>query len=187
MARCTALQRATQRIQTDGIKHCYVLYGSAGIVLWNRWNKRMKAIANLFELSRSVWRDCASDHDHSMIQMCEDETGIEIRNESGSSWRDVVYLNGKDPGPMTENQWLYMRQQQIKWIRPQVMACIMIALHRKYGFGFERCAKIYQQIEEVSTQYGHDPKKIRKACSELTGIDVADVVTRKGEEDGRHD
>ncbi len=182
--RRTALQRTTQRIQTDGVNHCMVLYGSAAMVLWNQYGKRRQAITNLFDLSREVWRDCAKDHDHSMIQMCEAETGIEIQNGDGKSWRDVAYLNGSiNPGMMSEAQWLYMRQQQLKWIRPQIMACLMVALHRKYGFGFDRCARIYQLIEETSAEYRHDPKRIRKACQELTGIDVADVVTKKGEQD----
>lgn len=47
--------------------------------------------------------------------MCEEETGIEIRNGDGKGWRDVAYLNGEDLGPMTDAQWLYMRQQQIMW------------------------------------------------------------------------
>ena len=183
MKRLTAYQKATRRIETDGIKHCTVLYGATGIVLWRKWGKRTEAINRLFGLSRSVWKDCAKDFDHSMIEMCEMETGIEIQNGDGKSWRDVFYLNGTIPESMSYEQMLYMRQQQIKWIRPQVMACLMVALHRKYGFGFDRCARIYQQIEEASAEYGHDPKKIRRACQEITGIDVMDVITGKGEED----
>ena len=179
--RQTAYQKATRRIETDGIKHCFVLYGATGIVLWRHWNKRVVAITSLFDLSRTVWRDCAKDHDSSMIQMCEDETGIEVNNGEGKSWKEIWFLNGHIPGRMTDAQLLYMRQQQLKWIRPQVMACLMIALHRKYKFGFDRCARIYAQIDEVSAQYADDHKRIREACLELTGIDVADVVTKKGE------
>lgn len=182
--RQTALQKATKNLEIAGLKHCLVLYGAAGIVLRRHWGKKERAITGLYALSRTIWKDCAKDHDHSMIQMCEDETGIEIQNGDGKSWRDLAYLNGElDPGRMTEAQWLYMRQQQLKWIRPQIMACLMVALHRKYGFGFERCGRIYQQIEDVSTEFGHSPTKIRQACKELTGIDVMDVVTGKGEKD----
>ena len=180
--RQTAYQRACKRIETDGRKHCFNLYGATAIALWNHWGKRKDTITRLFDMSRDVWRDCAKDHDHSMIEMCEVETGIEIQNESGTSWRDVPYLNGSlDPGELTDTQWLYMKQQQIKWIRPQIMACMMVALHRKYGFGFDRCARIYQQIQEIEQEYSAKPERIRRACFELTGIDVADVVTRKGD------
>lgn len=180
--RQTAYQKATRRIESDGVRHCFVLYGATGIVLWREWGKRAEAIRRLFDLSREVWKACAKDHDHSMIAMCEAETGIEIYNGDGASWHDVWFLNGYFPENMTYEQLLYMRQQQIKWIRPQIMACLMVALHRKYGFGFERCARVYQQIEEAAQEYRSDPKRIRKACMELTGIDVADVVTKQGEE-----
>ena len=78
---------------------------------------------------------------------------------------------------MNEAQWLYMRQQQVKWVRPQVMACIMVSLHRKYGFGYDRCARIYQQIQDILDEHGNNPERIRKACLQETGINVVDVVT----------
>ena len=179
--RQATLRKAYNRINTDGVRHCITLYGATAITLWLQYGKRKQAIKNLFDMSRTIWVDCAKDHDHSMIQMCEDETGIEVNNGEGKSWKEIWFLNGHIPDRMTDAQVLYMRQQQLKWIRPQVMACLMIALHRKYGFGFDRCARIYQQIDSVSAEYGDDHKRIREACLELTGIDVADVVTKKGE------
>lgn len=175
--RQTAYQKACRKIETEGQKQCFLLYSAAALALQRHWGKKQEAISRLFILSRDVWKDCAKDHDSSMIQMCEAETGIEIQNGNGQSWRDVVYLNGTDPGPMTNAQWLYMRQQQIKWIRPQIMACLMVAMHRKYGFGYERLSRIYQQMEEIEREYRMDPKRIREACLVETGINVVDVVT----------
>lgn len=181
--RQSALQKAYQKLEIEGRKHCIVLYSAMGIVLWKHYGKRGQAVRNLFDLSREVWKACARDHDSSMIQMCEKETGIEVQNGSGTSWHDVWFLNGYLPETMTSAQVLYMRQQQIKWVRPQIMACLMVALHRKYGFGYDRNARIYQQIEETAQEFRNDPKKIRRVCMELTGIDVADVVTKKGEKE----
>lgn len=78
---------------------------------------------------------------------------------------------------MTNAQWVYMRQRQKQWIAAQVTACILIALHRKYGFGFDRCARIYAQIREVEAEYGMDEKKIRQACKDETLVNVYDIVT----------
>ena len=175
--RQTALQKAYRRLETDGRKHCIVLYSAMGIVLWNEWGKRKTAISNVFDVSRTIWKDCAKDHDHSMIAMCEAETGIEVQNESWKSWHDVWFLNGYLPETMTSAQVLYMRQQQLKWIRPQVMACMLIALHRKYGFGFERCSRIYAQIQDIEAEYKANPERLRRACFEMTGIDVAETTT----------
>ena len=176
--RQVTLQKAYRKIETEGRRHCILLYSATALALHRHWDKKQKAISNLFQVSRQVWKDCASDHDHSMIQMCETETGIEIQNGDGKSWRDVAYLNGSiNPGMMSEAQWLYMRQQQVKWVRPQVMACIMVSLHRKYGFGYDRCARIYQQIQDILDEHGNNPERIRKACMQETGINVVDVVT----------
>lgn len=176
--RRTAYQRACDRIESDGKKYSIMIYGATAIVLWQSWGKRKEAITKLFDLTFEIWNACAKDFDHSMIEMCEMETGIEIQNGDGKGWRDVPYLNGSlETEPLTNAQWLYMRQQQIKWVRPQIMACMMVALHRKYKFGFERCARIYQQIEEIEAEHRAKPERIRRACKELTGIDVVDVVT----------
>ena len=110
-----------------------------------------------------------------MIQMCEEETGIEVQNGSGKSWEELPYMNATlDTGKMSYAQWVYMRQQQVKWIAPQVMACLLVALHRKYGFGFDRCARFYEQVQEIEAQFGMDPERIRAACIKETGIDVTD-------------
>lgn len=178
MKRQNPLQKAYRRIETEGKKHSICLYSATAIALWRHWGKKKEAINRLFDLSHDVWLECAKDHDHSMIQMCEAETGIEIQNGDGKSWRDAAYLNGSlNPGMMNEAQWLYMRQQQLKWIRPQIMACMLISMHRKYKFGFERCSRIYQQINDIEAEYRSNPERLRKACYELTGIDVAETVT----------
>ena len=177
MKRQNPIQKATRRIETEGRRHCLCIYSATAIALWSHWGKKQEAINRLFDLSHDVWNECAKDHDHSMIQMCEVETGIEIQNGDSKSWRDLHYLNGTIPEQMTPAQVLYMRQQQIKWIRPQVMACMLIALHRKYGFGFERCSRIYQQIQDIEAEYRGNPDRLRKVCYETTGIDVAETVT----------
>lgn len=61
------------------------------------------------------------------------------------------------------------------------MACIMIALHRKYGFGFDRLNRFYAYVDAVREEYGNDPDRLREECRKLTGIDVADTTTRKKE------
>lgn len=177
MKRQNPLQKAYRRIETEGKKHSICLYSATAIALWRHWGKKKEAISRLFDLSHEVWQECAKDHDHSMIQMCEEITGIEITNGDGKGWRDVHYLNGTIPESMTEAQILYMRQQQLKWIRPQIMACMLISMHRKYKFGYERCSRIYAQIQEIEAEYRSNPERLRKACIELTGIDVADTVT----------
>jgi hypothetical protein len=176
----TTYQKATADLEAEGRRQCGILYGSTALALSRHWSKGRVAILKLFDITGEVWKTCVSTNLHSMIEMCETETGITITNESGKDWRDLPYLNGTlDTVPMTNAQWVYMRQQQVKWIAPQVMACILVALHRKYGFGFDRCARIYSQIQEIAASYGDDPQKIHDACLAETGINVTEVYTQK--------
>jgi hypothetical protein len=43
-----------------------------------------------------------------------------------------------------------------------------------------RQATLQKAYRKIEAEYRMDPKRIRKACYELTGIDVA-VITTKGE------
>ena len=179
----TAFERSTMRLEAEGKKYSQMIYGAVAILLWRHYNKKETAILRFFDESWDVWKTCATDHDHSMIEMCENETGIEIQNGDGKSWHDLMYLNGVLPESMTYEQWVYMRQNQIRWVRPNIMACIMITLHRKYGFGFERCGRFYQQIQDIEAEFRNDQKKIRAACREITGIDVYEVLNKRRRND----
>ena len=180
----TAYQKANADLEAEGRKQCFLLYSATAIALFRHWGKRKAAILSLFEITGDVWHSCAETNLHSMIEMCEQETGIEVQNGDGRSWEDLLYLNGKFPDkPMTNAQWVYMRQQQKKWIAPQVMACIMVALHRKYGFGFDRLSRIYSQIQDIEDEFSHNSERIQKAARELTGINIYDIVTQPHKEE----
>lgn len=173
--------KAYEQLMKEGDKWSIILYSALALTLKRNWNKRKVAFTRLVDVTWEIWRECAKDSDSSMIKMCEDLTGIEIQNGAGVSWRDVAYLNGNDPGPMTNAQWIYMRQQQIKWIKPQIMACIMIGLHRKYHFGFTRCSRVYAQIMEIEQEFRDDPKRMNQAAIDEVGVNIKEMIgkTRK--------
>ena len=182
----TAFQKANADLEAEGRRQCFLLYSATALALHRHWGKRKQAILSLFEITGDVWHSCASTNDYSMIEMCYQETGIEVQCGDGKTWEDLLYLNGKFPDkPMTNAQWAYMRQQQKKWIAPQVMACIMVALHRKYGFGFDRLSRIYSQIQDIEAEYAHSPERIQKAARELTGINIYDIVTQPHREEAQ--
>lgn len=84
-------------------------------------------------------------------------------------------------GPLTQTKVLYMRQQQVKWVAPQIMACLLIAMHRKKGFGFERCQRLYRQVQEIIGDYDQNVDRIRKACLEETKVNITDILEREQE------
>jgi len=179
----TAYQRACDAIETEGRKQCMILYSATALALYLYWDKKKQTIISLFDITGEVWQSCASTNEKSMLCMCEEETGIEVQIGNEKSWHDLPYLNGTFPAkPMSNAQWAYMRQQQTKWFAAQVMACLMVALHRKYGFGFDRLSRIYSQIDEIRTEYSLDGDRLRAVCLKEVGIDVHDAYTQPREE-----
>lgn len=179
----SALRKAYDRLEKEGDKWAVVLYSALALAMHRNWNMKQTAVTRLVDVTWDAWRECAVDHDSSMIKMCESETDIEIQNGDGVSWRDVSYLSGEDLGDMTEAQILYMRQQQIKWVRPSIMACILIGLHRKYGFGYDRCLRVYEQIQEIEQEYRSNPKRICRAALEEVGVDLDEMIHKRRRED----
>ena len=170
--------RTAEGLQPDGVFCIQKNAGRRKGTARDRIAEAVQKIDNLIETAEPI--EEIDDINHSMIEMCETETGIEIQCGDGKNWKDLHYLNHKiDPGRMTPAKWIYMRRQQMKWMAPQIVAGILLALHRKCGFGFERCARMYQQIDAIEQEYGNDPKKAAQACLELTGVKIHDKLRRK--------
>ena len=152
-----------------------LIYSAAAIALHRHLGWGRARIVSLMEMTSEVWHECAQTNEKSMIQMLEEETGIEIQNGSGQSWRDLAFLNAKiRMDRMTRPQWIYMRKKQMQWIAPNVTACIFLSLYRRYGFGATRCGRLSAQIEEIQREFRYKEAALRRACEEETGVSVVD-------------
>lgn len=154
----------------------YIIYGSTAISLKKYWGWGKKRIKELFDTSAEACRECASSNEISMIEMLENETGIELKPENESKgWREVAYLNANIHTydfKMTKTQWMYMKMQQKKWIPTQVIATLFIGLHRRYGFSEIRLRRLLDQIHEIQNEMNNKPMQIAKRCYEETGVDI---------------
>ena len=169
-----ALKAAETAMQKEMERQVDMIYSAMAIAFHRYWGWGPLRIRRLMDKTQDAWDECGETNEVSMLQMLEDETGIEIRNhELGKSWHDLAYLNAKiDMGRMNRAQWIYMRQRQKDWIGPQVIACVLLALYRKYGFGHQRCLRILGQIEEIEAEFGYDPKKLKAACFEEARVEL---------------
>lgn len=173
-----AWKKLENRIEDAGREQCYIAYGSAAIALHRHGGLEKPSIIQLFEITHEAWRECAADASKSMIMMCEQETGIEVQNESGKSWEDLPYLNGQSAKMIfTPATLAYMRCQQVKWVAAQVMAGILIALSRKYDYDPDMCARFYQQAQVIQAEFGWEPLRIRDAAQEETGVLIDEFAT----------
>lgn len=157
-------------------KQTYIIYGSASLALHKYWGWGQKRIENLFNVSAKACQECATTTEISMIEMLENETGIELKPENESKgWREVAYLNADIhiyDFKMTRAQWYYMKMQQKKWIPTQVIATLFLAMHRQYGFGAKRLVRLLNQIHEIQNEFDNKQMQIAKKCYEETKVDV---------------
>ena len=175
--RRNAYQKAINTFHAESKKQCTMLFAAASLALNRYWGMKQLAIIRVLRVAKDAWNECAKDDDLSMVQMCEQETGIELQNGDGKSWHDLIYLNGAVPVQgLTYAQAVYMRQQQTKWIAPQIVGSILVAMHRKHGFGYERCSRLYQQMVEIQEEFNYNAELVKNACISEADVNVFEEV-----------
>ena len=179
----------------EEIKRWEVISFAAAVLAMHRYYGWTRAqLLEMLRFCAVITASCASTTQLSLIQMLDDETGIELQNGDGRSWQELAYLNASlKPGQqMTTSQWIYMRNRQKKWVEPQLMACILLGLHRMKGYGFTSLKRIYSQIAGIEAEYGWNKDALHAACLDATGISAVEYVNqqvdelmKEGEDDGQ--
>ena len=148
-------------------------YSSAAIALRQHWSWGTKRIQKVFDITQDVWGECSSTNAKSMIQMLDEQTGIDLRIPgSDRSWKELAFLNADINMRLSPERWLYMRRQQIRWTNAQVRACLFLSLNRAEGFGGVRIQRLTEQMDAVQQEYSCNVPEIIKACKEMTGVQL---------------
>lgn len=171
-----ALQRAEKRMQHEMDKWIDLNHCAMAITL-SRMGWGAKRIQNAETEIEDTWQEVAKDNDVSMIQLLDEETGIEIMNhEQGKSWRELAFLNSAikmDPRRMNNAQWIVMRNHQAEWMRQQTLACILVGMHRRYGFGADRLERLLIQMNEIiDIEFNQDTRAIMEYAKSEIGFEV---------------
>lgn len=167
------LRALEKQIQLEGEKSLDIVMCSTIIALYRYYGWRQERLSKLLDIHQEVWNEVAADNDKSVLKLLDEECNIELTNHEGVSYRNVIFLNsdideGKELSPY---QWLYMRQNQIKWIETQITGCVCLAMHRKEGWGFKRVEELLNHIQDVKEEFNYDRKRILDAAFEETGYD----------------
>ena len=161
------IQKAEADISAEASKQLDIVNGSCILALNRYWGWRTERLSKMLELNEQVYAECGSDNNMSMIRLLDNECNIELTNQEGVSYRDVIFLNSDidDGKPMTAQQWLYMRQQQKKWVEAQITASICLTLHRKEGWGFKRLSELMTRMQDIKDEFDYKPDAIMKAVN----------------------
>lgn len=166
------------RIEVD--KQLDIMYHALAIVLYRYHSWSTEQIFDLVaKTSQEVWKECASFKNKSIIQMVDEELGIELMSEDKNQhWWDVFFLSDKfEEGlenNMDINQWIAMRQGEIKWTSAQIMGTVLMSLHRKENWGVDALGKLFREMEDIKHDYPK-VKDLKRVCYEETEFLIADM------------
>lgn len=167
------IAQAEKELMDGAVRWLDIVMCSSIIALSRYWGWKKDRLSKLQEIQEEVWNEVASDNDVSMIQLLDAECGIELTNHEGVSYRDVIYLNTAidDGVQLTKYQYLAMRRNQAKWTEAQITACIILAMHRKEGWGFKRARELLERMQQIKEEYDYDQAKLIAAAKSECDID----------------
>ena len=130
---------------------------------------------------REVLENMGNDEneDKSLIQLCDEEVGIELMCEnSDKHWYELPYLFTDNWNEYLEKHdykvqksWLIaVKQAQKKWCIPMMYATVFVALYRKYHFTHEWLTKLYIRMDEIIHEISFDTKQMDKLLADKTGL-----------------
>lgn len=172
-------KKVDQQFEAASSKWVDLVYASLALSFKRYWGWGSKRIQNVINETYDAWDECAEyGTTKSMIQMLDEETGIEIRcYDDPRSYKAVAFLY--EPAntykTLNDSQYIYMRLTQIKWLRAQVTACVLLGLNRRYGFGHDRIVRLLEQMDQIINEYECNPKLLLKVAEEEANF----VMTRR--------
>jgi hypothetical protein len=82
---------------------------------------------------------------------------------------------------LSRQQIYFMRRQQMTWIGSLVLACILLGIHRREGFGSARIQRLYDQIIEIGSENKWSVDKLDSKLMELVGLSISDDFLKGAE------
>ena len=162
------IAQAVRRADADALRHqledSKIVLCEAGIALHRRYGWGSKRIGDFIDMVQEVEDECSADPRRSMIQILDEETGIEIKPDAdGPGWRDLAFLNADiEHQCKSIPEYRCMRSRQIRWIKPTFYALVFVALHRKCGWGAERMRRLLTDMQGLGIRSSKQARKLYK-------------------------
>lgn len=170
------LREAEAALDRECEKQTTIIYSAGTLALNRHWGWKGKRILALYKMQESIYDECINSG-YSMVEMLYNEVGLELRRDDAPdvSFKDCYYLSTEyEDMFLTFPQKLYMKNQQKKWVRTNILACFCISLHRKYGFGFERLVRLLEQIKDIIWDFDGNQEALKAACLKEADFELID-------------
>lgn len=179
MTKNPTLRKAEQELQKELIHQLHIFYPAATVILWNDYGWRAQRIFKIFNQSQTAWDECANwGTEKSMMMMLEEETGIELCIEGNKSYHDLAFLDAKkwDGHKPSVPEQVLIRKRQKKWIQPQLMACLLLSLHRDEKWGAQRLEQFLVKMDALRLENGENENAYETLLEYRTGLSMGEVM-----------
>jgi len=169
---------AYKKIGVEMNKQVNIILPAAAVVLWKQFGWRKVRILRRLVTTSKVVNECGQMGPmKSVMQMLEEETGIELQLSGYPSYHEFSYLDSNkwDGKGLTKPQMVAMYGKMAKWIAPQIIAGICLALYRDEGFGAERLGRFISGLDAIRKELGEVPKSYKELLEKETDIKAADL------------
>lgn len=175
-----AIAKATKELQDSMDRSIDIYYSCAAIVLHKKYRFGSEKIKDIIKASHDSWLEVGDCNNISLVQLLDEETGIELANDYGESWEQFSYLNSKKWDGVIPN-WGYLvkvRHKEATWTNATALSGILIAVNRNCNFTQGKLIKLLADIQEFKAEYENDVPKLLRTVKEETGIEL--VKNEKG-------
>lgn len=178
-----ALRKANAELEAELKKQIARVIPAAAILLWRKGWRKLR-IGRRLVTAMEVWGECADAGDKkSMMQMLEEETGIEIQLTGyDKSFHELSYLDAKawDGHAPSVPELIYIRHQQKKWIAPQILAAICISMYRDEHIGVDRIAEFIVAVNSFMDAHGDRLSEYREILEKETEFEFGELCEKVG-------
>lgn len=177
-----AWKEANAELNKESERATEIVFYATIIVLNNKYGYKKLRIERFLNKAAEVFVECRTDGTKSLVQMCDEELNIEIRNDKNESYKNCPYICQEDwerkkksiyekLTPKQKNFYIVRVRQKMKaWMFPQMVSAVLLALHRKEKWGAERIAVFFDHLCDTRTEYADNIEKMRKIVLEETGM-----------------
>lgn len=180
------MDKSYRDLQAEIRKQTGIIFPVSVIVLWKNFGWRGKRVGDVLEMVKKVLDELAEDpEERSPIQILDEETGIEMRLDGERrSYKDISFLYGprwvRDKHRLNAAQIIYANHQQKKYVAPNLLSTFCVALHRHYGFGFERLSRFIMEVDAIRREYGEQPDNYSELFNSTTGMELKEMPFYSG-------
>lgn len=175
------LNKSAADVNKERARQVNIIYPCAGLIFWTTYGWRLEKINRIFAMTNDVWHETIGQH-QAILPKLEQETGIELTlMGTDQSYKNYPYLLYSTDDILLSFEQAYFANMRMKpWIPTMLLACILIVLHRREKFGFDRLAGFVTEMNQIRSELGEKPKTYNQKLLEETGYDFRFTMV-KGE------